>query len=356
MENKLMIVFECIKSVIENENKKYVIDEESLRIANESHLLPFLYLSMDENTSIDIKEQIQSKFNAYILYDSMLDMEYNKFIKLMNDNGIKYSILKGFHLRKYYPKSFLRYMCDIDVLVDKKVFSKAGKILIDLGYSKGEFTNHDQGYIKNPFNIELHYKMISQKEYGGSYFKNPFSLMKKKDNSNEYIFKRKEDEYLYYFCHLLKHYEEYGIGFRNFIDLYLFLKNNDLDYEYIHKIYKMTSFYDDCIYLEEYIKDLFTEKEEYKEFTNKLLHDKTYGSMHQMMERELEHDSTIKWFFKKVFPNIAYMKNRYSILRHKMGYILLPFLYIHHWFYYGVVKLKYSIKKYKFAKSVKKEE
>ena len=45
----------------------------------------------------------------------------------------------------------------------------------------------------------------------------------------------------------------------------------------------MTSFYDDCIYLEEYIKDLFTEKEEYKEFTNKLLHDKTYGSMHQMM-------------------------------------------------------------------------
>ena len=139
-----MIVFECIKSVIENENKKYVIDEESLRIANESHLLPFLYLSMDENTSIDIKEQIQSKFNAYILYDSMLDMEYNKFIKLMNDNGIKYSILKGFHLRKYYPESFLRYMCDIDVLVDKKDFSKAGKILIDLGYSKGEFTNHDQ--------------------------------------------------------------------------------------------------------------------------------------------------------------------------------------------------------------------
>ena len=42
-----MVVFECIKSVIENENKKYVIDEESLRIANESHLLPFLYLSMD---------------------------------------------------------------------------------------------------------------------------------------------------------------------------------------------------------------------------------------------------------------------------------------------------------------------
>ena len=32
MEIKLMIVFECIKSVIENENKKYNIDEESLRI------------------------------------------------------------------------------------------------------------------------------------------------------------------------------------------------------------------------------------------------------------------------------------------------------------------------------------
>jgi hypothetical protein len=86
MEIKYMVVFECIKSVIENENKKYVVDEDSLSIANESHLLPFLYLSMDENTSIDIKEQIQSKFNAYFLYDSMLDIEYNRFVKLMDDN------------------------------------------------------------------------------------------------------------------------------------------------------------------------------------------------------------------------------------------------------------------------------
>lgn len=350
----MSILYESIKSIILNLNKKYVIDLDSFILANESHLLPFLYLSMDKNTNEDIKNKITNLFNSYILYDSMQEEEYKKIIDSLNQNNIQYSILKGYHLKKYYPESSLRYMCDMDILIKKEDFKRAEKILLNHGYSKGEFTNHDQGYIKNPFNIELHYKLISQTEYGGKYFTDPFSLMEK-INDNEYVFKRKEDEYFYYLCHLLKHYLEYGIGFRNFLDLYLFIKKNDLDFTYIRSLYKYTKYENDCIYLEGFVQNLFEEKEEYKELLDDIINDKTYGTMQKMMERELENESSLKWLVKKIFPNLKYMKNRYSILRHKIGYILLPLLYIHHWIKYGIFKLGYSIKKYRRAKKIKQE-
>lgn len=349
--NQLM---ECVKSVLLKLNNNYIIDENTLKLADESHLIPFLALSLDNNTKDEIKNIINNKLNAYILYDSMLEEEYKKLTTLLNKNKIQYSILKGMHLKRYYPESYLRFMCDIDVLVNKEDFNKAGKLLLDMGYTKGEFSNHDQAYDKKPFTIELHYKLISQKEYGGAYFSNPFSLMEKKDNSYEYIFKRKEDEYLYYLFHLLKHYEEYGIGLRNFIDLYLFYKNNELDFTFIQSKYKETAFDNDCIYLEGFIKSLLDDKEEYKALLDAIINDKTYGSMHKMMEKELEKDSSFKWLLKKIFPNLKYMKNRYSVLRHKIGYLLLPFLYIHHWIYYGIIRIGYSLKKYKHAKEIKK--
>lgn len=349
----MAVLYDCIKSIIEKENKKYIIDEDSFNLAKDSHLLPFLYLASDDKTDSNLKEKIYGVFNSYVLYDALVLEEYKNITKVLNQNSIEYSILKGINLNKYYPETYLRYMCDIDILVNKKDFQEASKILLSMGYKKGEFSNHDQGFIKDPFNVELHYKLIDQKEYGGEYFKNPFSLMMKKEDSSEFVFAKKEDEYFYYLCHLLKHYEEYGIGFKHFLDLHLFGKNNNLDYSYIRKLYKKTSYEKDCLFLEEFTKELFSGDSKYNEIINDVINDKAYGTREKMMRKELENKSSFAWLLSKVFPNLKYMKNRYSILRYKLGYLLLPLLYFHHWINYGVFKLGYSIMKYKKAKNIK---
>ena len=41
------LLMKCIESVLLQLNKKYVIDPDSLRIADEAHLIPFLCLTVD---------------------------------------------------------------------------------------------------------------------------------------------------------------------------------------------------------------------------------------------------------------------------------------------------------------------
>ena len=64
--NQLM---NCIHSVLEQLNNKYIIDEDTFKLANDSNLIPFLYLSMDDKTNEEIKNKIKNQSKAYILYD-----------------------------------------------------------------------------------------------------------------------------------------------------------------------------------------------------------------------------------------------------------------------------------------------
>ena len=349
------LLLNCIQSVILKLNKKYIIDEDTLNIANESHLLPFLYLSMDKNTNPEIRNKVVNLFNSYILYDSMQQEELNSLKKLFNDNNINYAILKGERLQRYYPETVLRYMCDIDILVEKKNLKRVDHLLKEKGYTKGDFSNHDITYNKNPLHIEIHYKLITEKIFGSEYFKDPFSLMKRIEDSFEYEFIKKEDEYIYILFHLLKHYETSGIGLRNFIDLYLYKKNNNLDMKYIEDSYKYTSFIDDCYYLNEFIDDLFNDDNTHEELIERILNNKTFGTTQEQTKNELENRSTFKWLLRKMFPSISQMKN-YKCLKYKIGYILLPLLYIHHIFYFGIVKFKYSINRIKLAKRIKQQK
>lgn len=351
--NQLM---ECVKSVLLKLNNKYIIDEDTLKLADESHLIPFLALSLDNNTKDEIKSIIRNKLNAYILYDSMQKEEIEEIKKLFNENQIAYVMLKGERLRRYYPESYLRYMCDFDILVDKKDLKKAEALLKDKGYTKGEFSNHDITFNKKPFHIELHFKLIPEKLYGASYFNHPFTMMKRMNDSYEYEFTKIEDEYIYCLFHLLRHYETSGIGLRNFIDLYLFKKYNNLDMDYIKEAYKSTSFVDDCNYLDDFIDHLLDDDSKHSEFILRILNNKTFGSTQELTKNELSNKSTFAWLLRRMFPSITQMKNYYKCLNHKIWYILLPILYIHHIFYFGIVKFKYSINRIRLAKRIKKEE
>ncbi len=350
------LLMKCIESVLLQLNKKYVIDSDILRIADEAHLIPFLCLTVDSTTDDKFKDFLKNKLNAYLLYDSIQKEELKAIKDLFNENRIAFAILKGERLQCYYPDSFLRFMGDFDILVNKSDLKRVGSLLEARGYTKGAVTNHDITYNKKPFDVEIHFKLIPEKLYGSKYFQDPFSMMEKKEDSYEYIFKKKEDEYIYFLYHLLRHYETSGIGLRNFIDLYLYKKNNTLDMKYIEEAYKYTSFIEDCYYLDEFIDNLFMDDPKHEELISRILNNKTFGSTQELTRNELENKSTFRWLLRRIFPDLNQMKNYYKCLRNKIWYILLPFLYIHHIFYFGIIKFKYSINRIKLAKKIKKEE
>ena len=94
--------------------------------------------------------------------------EQNAIINLFEGN-VKYVIIKGLALAKYYDKPNNRLMGDIDILVQPSQLKTAEKLLLGLGYKKAQYdSKHDVVFEKNGFFVELHYAVsgIPSGKYG----------------------------------------------------------------------------------------------------------------------------------------------------------------------------------------------
>lgn len=349
-------ILSSINACINNTNEKILVDSDTLKLACESNVAPFLYLSLDDNTDSVIKKKLKQLLMTNIIYDNQQESEYKIIKEAFEKEKVEYSFLKGFHLKRLYPESYLRYMCDFDILVRKSDLKRAGEVLESHGYKKIDGSDHDITYSKKPFHVELHFQIIPRNIHGRKYFTPPFSKLNRINDSNEYIFSNKEDEYIFYFFHMLKHYEERGIGIRNFVDLYLFIENNNLDWEYIQNSYNFTDYIEDCYYLENFIKNMFDDNEENAKLVEEIIHDKTYGSKDKEIKNELNGGSSFKWFIKKAFPSLTALRNHFPILRYRFMYIFIPLMYLIFWFKYGIFKLGYSISRIRRAKKLSKEK
>ena len=351
--NKILHAIYC---VLYHKDNKVIVDEVLLNQSIEANVSQFLYLCCSDLTEDRIKKKLKSVYVSNVIFNYNQIEQLNLIKQNLDSKSIKYSILKGVHLKDLYNDESLRFMSDIDIFIEKKDIDKTKKTLFDMGYSLVSSSDHDIAFKKNSILIELHYLLIPKKEHGRDFFKKTFDKLKRVDNSYEYVFAKKEDEYIYYFFHLLKHFEEHGIGIRNFVDLYLFISRYNLDFDYIHNSYKYTDYYEDCIQLEKYIKTLFFESEENEIIFEKIIQNKTFGSKDELVKNEFKKRTFIKWIIFKAFPPIEHMLYYYPFLRKKILYIVLPFLYIHHIIKYSIFRLGYSCRRIRRAREIYKEK
>ena len=145
----------------------------------------------------------------------------------LNEAGIWYVPLKGIILKKYYPKPFMREMADHDILIDPSRAEDVKKIMEDLGFTTISFgkKHHDEYRKKTVLNYEIHTSLF----------------MKETDPKRyEYYcsrrdFARLEDIYIYLVAHEHKHYSQRGTGLRSLLDIFLFLKKESIDWDYVEK-------------------------------------------------------------------------------------------------------------------------
>ena len=329
-----------IKAVLNNEDKKFNITPSLLNDAKENGMISFLSLVMDENTSLKLQKFLLDNYANEMKRNNAQKEALFKIKELFTSNNISFMCVKGFTLKSLYPEEELRYMSDIDIYVGDKYLAKAVSLLQKKGYKIIQRTDHDvELAIENFVTIELHHRLIYKKEFAQDVIDKALKNVYFKEGSKEFFFKKKEDEYLYIFLHLLTHYEYGGIGIKNFVDLHLYLNKykDQLDFSYIHNAYKHTSYEKDCILIEELCLDLFNDK--YSDLINKIIEDGAYGKLASKQKKELEQigGSKFKWLMKKAFPSYARMKEIYLVLRKKGGFILLPLCYVHRVFYYTFV-------------------
>lgn len=343
MNKKYLI--ELIKSVILSKQPPEKPDEVSFeeifkisKIHNIANLVYYAIAKLENKPDEKLLKLWKREKSLGMRLDVIQSTEFLKLKLEFEKNSIKYIPLKGFELKKLYPKSDMRKMGDIDILIQERDRKKVKLILQELGYSISHYDGgKDDGYLKYPFvNVEIHNNLFDEddKVYY-NYFYNLSNFNRVKYITEYECCFSIEDNYIYNFIHMLKHFETYGTGIRSVLDHWLYIKKlgNQLNWEYINKVLKdlnLTKFHEKFstlskVWFEEEKGDIIIDNLEeyiinsgnYGDKKNRILNIVTKNNK----QRELNKIVTL---LRMIFPNIEIMKTQYPILK-KRQYFLLYF-------------------------------
>lgn len=339
-----------IKSALTGQ--KYTLPEqfslnEAAETANKHGIGVMLYYGalncgMDSNSAI--MQQLFMNCCFHISKSEGQMFEIKKLLDIFSENGIDTLPLKGTILKNIYPKTEMRRMGDADILIKESQYPDIKNILKNIGYIFEYETDHEIVWKKPALNLELHKKLIPErnKEFY-AYFGSGWDFACKK-NGDGYIYEfSKEHTMMYLFTHLAKHYSGSGIGIQHMTDLWIYkLKNPDLNNDYIIKELKklcLDKFYINVMHtldvwfedavadsMSDFITEFIFSCGVYGSHTNRIL---------AIAARETRYNNGKKSnMFKKIvraiFPSAETLKVYYPILKTKS--FLLPIIWVKRWF------------------------
>lgn len=281
--------------------------------------------------------------------------EIDVLTNAFEENQIEYMKLKGTVLKRLYPQPEMRLMSDSDILIKEEQMPEIKGIMQRLGYEYQKSSDHEWIWAKPELTAELHKRIVAsyQKDYY-DYFGNGWRLAKAVEGSFEYKMS-KEDELIYLFTHLAKHYRDAGIGIKHFVDIYVFLNSEkELDMEYVKSTLKKLELYTFFENVKRMLNVWFCDTgwDEVSEFiTLKVFESGVYGQRLTEIKSEAlknkkagKSNSRLARLFSHIFPPLSSMKNMFPVL--SKAPILLPFMWVGRWFRL-IFKGKKSIQKYK---------
>ncbi len=139
---------------------------------------------------------------------------------------IAFMPLKGSVIRPYYPESWMRTSCDVDILVHESDLDRALSALsTHLGYiTDGEKGSHDVSlYTPSQMHVELHYDLVEDRHanQAARILTDVWNTAVPKEG-HRYHHEMPDDLfYFYHIAHMAKHFENGGCGIRPFVDLWV---------------------------------------------------------------------------------------------------------------------------------------
>lgn len=131
-------------------------------LAKVQGVLPMLYRGTTKYKDIIPAERIRiwrgAMYAAVLQNDHMLKAQ-SEILDWLSENGIRGVVLKGASVARYYTPSDIRYLGDIDLLVDRAALEQVSDILIEHGYQVNEH-EHDfhVAFIRDDVTVEVHYE------------------------------------------------------------------------------------------------------------------------------------------------------------------------------------------------------
>lgn len=337
-----------------------------LRLAQEHNIYySVLEALLSSNVGFDEEERVKQEnilkniqLSSYYKY-----FKYAELLKVFEESNIPYALLKGYCVARYYKNPYTRLSGDTDVLINKEDEKKALKILKQYGFElielstsemKHSVLNHPQLGV-----LELHIALYNKKTQK-LWFEDDkaswevslsFSKLEKIQFDDMYYYALPADEnIMFLFEHIVKHFIYEGTSIRTFVDFCFAYINESFDYDlFYHRICEkgyQTIFNailatvkrymgDDCIQFphsekedEELVSTLLKDMEKGKWLGSAMGAGEATALANKLSARiQADKQCKIVSVFKKIFPEIRALRNNYGYsMKHPA---LVPVAWLH---------------------------
>lgn len=172
---------------------------------------------------VQVIEQRNKEMNAFIA----------ELIEKLRNQDVYTLLVKGQGIAQCYEKPLWRTCGDVDFLLDKENYEKGKKFLSSIAqevHNENDFDDHFS-VILDGWDVELHGSMRSMLPEKTDAFiddiqKEAFEQNKYRvwnNNGTEILLPNPDDDVIFVFTHILKHFFHYGIGLRQVCDWCRFL-------------------------------------------------------------------------------------------------------------------------------------
>ncbi|MBQ6540252.1 MAG: nucleotidyltransferase family protein, partial [Oscillospiraceae bacterium] len=238
LDDLICLVSCAVNGTAPDKERVLTMNQDNLYTAASRHMLTAIAGYALESAGVENEAFIQSK-NKAVRKEILFDRELAAVRGKLEENGIRYMVLKGSVLKDCYPGIGMRQMADIDIFIDPAKREDVRRIMYEMGYKSPDLPKdeylHDV-YEKPPvYNFEMHTLLF------GPTFSDRFSELNERftkrlirdDNEHRGFHFSDEDFYLYMIAHEYKHYSGGGTGLRSLLDTYVYLRRVPLDMAYV---------------------------------------------------------------------------------------------------------------------------
>lgn len=364
-------ILTLIKSALTDEPLKVPEDfslEDAMPMINSQHLAPMV---CEGAVNCGLMEspvfmELLQRSCAHVRISEKQAATFRAVCRIFDLNGIDYMPLKGCLLKRQYPKHEFRPMSDADILVRCEQYDKIRSVLASRGFLEQVESDHEYVWHSDALHLELHKRLIpSYNEDYHAYFGNGWQLAK--PGKGHCYEMSPEDEYIYLFVHMAKHYRNGGIGCRHLVDLWVHDRAcPDKDQQYLRRELgklQLLDFYDNiCRTLEVWFGN--REPDEVTELITHFVFDngnwgitENYYLADAVKNRKIAGSARkgrIRSFMLMVFPTLPDMEMRYKAL--KKSPWLLPVFWVVRWWELVFIRNKDVRAKYAGLQEVTEEK
>lgn len=187
--------------------------------ANKLESLAFTVLQAEPALPEKLREILQQRQ----LRDITLDTRQQHLIGLLRQTfqdrgGIPFALVKGAYLKQDYPQSHLRFMSDIDLIIEPESKAAAESCIKDMGGIFHGYDGNDAIFVMpGKVTLETHRYLFFRREKTGIVPCSDWSYLDREKNALT-----EEGFALQMICHLLSNLCKAGLGIRYVMDLWVY--------------------------------------------------------------------------------------------------------------------------------------